>query len=166
MKSRTLKLCLLRHAKAIRDNVTPDFERPLASKGRQDIKAVAEQAAELDIGIKLILFSSSKRTTETALALAEIACPEAERVAAEELYGCTGSTLWEELAPFLTVFDSLVVVGHNPAISDLARMLGNKKHARDLKTSEFVVFEADIESGAAPHPSAFSRTARLSKPKS
>jgi len=58
-------LVLLRHSKAVPPESMPDFERPLADRGRADARAAGRYLVAEGIEADLVLCSPSQRTRET-----------------------------------------------------------------------------------------------------
>ena len=117
-------LYLLRHAKSSwSDPTLPDEERPLAPRGRRDAKRVAEHLVQLGIEPELVLCSSARRTRET-LELIRPALDATTSVALEaELYAATADTLLEHLRAVPDGVASVLLIGHNPGLQDLALLL-------------------------------------------
>jgi phosphohistidine phosphatase len=118
-----VRLLLLRHAKALRDGAT-DAERPLAPEGRKAAASMGHAMKEAGYVPERILCSPSRRTRETLLGvLPELltGLPEnAQITLVPSLYN-TGPEAY--LAAVRTLGDraaALLVIGHNPAIQELA----------------------------------------------
>ena len=118
-------LYLGRHAKSSwSDPTLPDFERPLARRGRRDAKRVAAHLRRCGIEPALILCSSAARTRET-LELLRPALGEARIRIEDELYARSGDGLRERLRAVDDAVDSVMVIGHNPGLQDLALALAS-----------------------------------------
>jgi phosphohistidine phosphatase len=115
-------LILMRHAKSAWDNdATPDFDRPLAPRGRRDAKAMSALVAR-DFRPDRILCSPSRRTRET-LALLTPALGEAiDVVYLDALYDHPGDYT-DVIAAHGGQARRLMVLGHNPAIQATALAL-------------------------------------------
>lgn len=120
------QLLLLRHAKSSRDDVTlPDRDRPLNARGRQVAANMREAMRQLGLTPDLILVSPSCRTLQTLEALEPWDdTPLTEHVAA--LYLGNAGQLLAVLHEVSETVRSVLLVGHNPGMHDLARELAGE----------------------------------------
>jgi phosphohistidine phosphatase len=120
-------LYLLRHAKSSWDDPTlPDHDRPLASRGRRASRIVAEHLREQAIAPSLVLCSSSRRTRETLRLISAGLDEEGEVKIEEGLYATSAGGLLARLQAVEPDADSVMLIGHNPAIQELALRLAGK----------------------------------------
>lgn len=140
-----LSLALLRHAKSSwEDSSLSDFDRPLNARGQSAAPLMGRKLAELDIIPELILCSTSKRTRQT-LESAMIAAEEingarasvgdkkAPRIVFEDdLYLASSMDLFRRLRAIPSGPETVLLVGHNPGLQDLAAMLAGKGDAKSL----------------------------------
>jgi phosphohistidine phosphatase len=118
-------LYLLRHAKSSWDDpALPDRERPLASRGRRDAKRIGEHLRRLGITPALVLCSPAVRTQET-LDLLRPALVEVAAEVEEQLYGASSETLLERIHSVPDDVGSVLLIGHNPGLHDLALALAS-----------------------------------------
>ena len=119
-------LHLLRHAKSSwDDSAIPDRKRPLAPRGRRDAKRIAKHLLQLEIQPEFVLCSSAARTRET-LELVRVALGKRSNARVEdELYGATAEQLLERLRLVSTATASVLLIGHNPGLQDLALLLAS-----------------------------------------
>ena len=119
-------LYLVRHAKSSwSDPTLPDQERPLARRGRRDAKRIAKHLLRLGIMPELILCSPTQRTRET-LELVRPALGTTATVRLEaELYAASAETLLERLRAVPEEVASVMLIGHNPGLHDLALLLAS-----------------------------------------
>lgn len=115
------RLILLRHAEAGPPG-GGDQERPLTERGREMARGVGRRLRELDLRPDLALVSAARRTRETWECLAEGWDAITVRIE-ERLYVGAADTLLEVLRETETQFGTVLVVAHNPAVEDLARLL-------------------------------------------
>ena len=122
----THTLYLLRHAKSSwSDPALADEERPLAPRGRRDAKRVREYLVRLGIEPSLVLCSPARRTRQT-LELLQPALGAATPVLIEaELYGAAAEELLERLRAVPGDVASVLLIGHNPGLQDLALLLAS-----------------------------------------
>jgi phosphohistidine phosphatase len=118
-------LYLLRHAKSSwADPTLLDHERPLSPRGRRDAKRIADHLLRLGIAPALVLCSTSRRTRET-LALVRPAL-DASTVSIESmLYAASAETLLERLHAVPEEVASVMLIGHNPGLEDLAVLVAS-----------------------------------------
>ncbi len=129
------RLYLLRHAKSSwKDQRLADHERPLAGRGRRAAKAIRRHVKEQGIDPELVLCSTAKRARQTLEGIEPALGRGAVRVEAE-LYGAGSAALLARLQHVPARVRSVMVIGHNPALQDLALLL-----ARDGSTELEVKF--------------------------
>ncbi len=121
-------LTLLRHAKAaVQLPGQEDFDRPLTERGRTDAARMGKFLAELSLDLALV--SSAARTTETwNIASAGFTTPLQSTVE-QSLYLCRPAHLIERLRAITPDRQSIVVVGHNPCMQEVALWLAGKTKA-------------------------------------
>jgi phosphohistidine phosphatase len=113
------RLYLLRHAKSSWDDPgLADHDRPLAPRGRRAAKAIGRHLREQGIEPELILCSTAVRARQT---LERLGLAGAQF--APELYGAGASALLAGLREVPPEVASVMLIGHNPGIQDLARLL-------------------------------------------
>jgi phosphohistidine phosphatase len=115
------QLFLLRHAKSSWDeSELVDHDRPLAPRGRRAAKLIAEHLGREGVTPALVLCSSARRTRETfervAPALGEGISVQIER----GLYAASEQRLLERLRAVEDGVESLMLIGHNPGVEQLA----------------------------------------------
>jgi phosphohistidine phosphatase len=130
-------LYLLRHAKSSWSNPTlRDHERPLAPRGLQDAKRIAKHLRQLEVRPALVLCSSATRTRET-FGLIQPALGDASVQVEEELYAASSDALLERLRAVPDEVGSLLLIGHNPGLYDLALLLASTGAERDRLEAKF-----------------------------
>jgi phosphohistidine phosphatase len=113
-------LYLLRHGKSSwEDAGLPDHDRPLAPRGRHAAKLVAEHLRRELTPIDLVLCSSARRTCQTLEGIARAIGDDVPVQVERELYSAHGDDLLGRLRRVPTATQSVMVVGHNPAIQEL-----------------------------------------------
>jgi phosphohistidine phosphatase len=117
-------LFLLRHAKSSWDDPElADHDRPLAPRGQKASKAMGKYMRTEGIAPDLILCSSALRAQQT-LELIALGDDDAKVLIEPELYGASASDLLERLRQLPDETTSAMLIGHNPAIQDLAHIDG------------------------------------------
>ena len=119
-------LYLLRHAKSSWDDPSlPDHERPLAPRGQRDAKRLAAHLPRLGCLPELILCSTAARTQET-LELARLASAASTVLIEDGLYAATTDELLARLRDVPETVGSVMVIGHNPGLQQLASTLASE----------------------------------------
>ena len=100
-----------------------DFDRPLASRGRRATARLARAMQETGLRFDLVLCSSAERARETWGRIAEAMGSRAPTDYEDGLYLGDAEALMARLRGLDPTVDSVLVVGHNPALETLARRL-------------------------------------------
>lgn len=118
-------LTLLRHAKSSWDNRgLADHERPLNNRGLRDAPEMARRIHAAAIRPSLIVSSPATRAWETAKVLAsEISYPIEFLQRDNKLYLASLDTLLDFVGTLDVGFNNIVVVGHNPGMTNFANFL-------------------------------------------
>jgi phosphohistidine phosphatase len=131
------RLFLLRHAKSSWDDPSlDDHDRPLTRRGRRASKLIAKHLRRERIAPSLVLCSSARRTRETlerVLPTLDAAHVRVER----ELYGASAEELLRRLREVPPTLDSVMLVGHQPAIQELAVHLAGEGSGLDRVRQKF-----------------------------
>jgi len=130
------QLLLLRHAKAEAARAgLPDVERPLSASGRASALEAAQSIAHTGLPIDAVLSSPAVRARDTALILAT-ALDIVSLVRFEPtMYPGAPGTLLALLQRCDPQARSVLMVGHNPGISELAQQLASGGPALELRTA-------------------------------
>jgi phosphohistidine phosphatase len=117
------QLLLLRHAKSSWDDPRlSDHARPLNARGKRAAQAIAEAMHTLGLVPDVVLVSSARRTLQTLEALTPIeGGPIIEPM--DELYLAPWPRLLELLRGVPETARSVLLVGHNPGMHELAMAL-------------------------------------------
>ena len=117
------QLLLLRHAKSSWDDPNQsDHARPLSPRGRRAAQAMRQAFRDLGLAPDLVAVSSARRTMQT---LEELE-PWDETPLVEPtdgLYLAAAPAMLQALQTVSPTVRSLLVVGHNPGLHELAVML-------------------------------------------
>lgn len=115
------RLFLMRHAKSSWDDPgLADHDRPLAPRGRRASKLIADHLRRERIGPSLVLCSSARRTEETWERIASGLHEETEVRIEGDLYAASSGALLARLHRVKDEAESVMLIGHNPAIQELA----------------------------------------------
>lgn len=116
-------LVIARHGEAGWESGVSDFDRELTMKGRGEAKRIGENLVPFGVFDQLI-HSSSIRTTQTAgIISSTLDQKNIELISKPELYNCDLVCWKKELAGFSDSTNSIIIVGHNPALSELVAEL-------------------------------------------
>ncbi|MQW86615.1 SixA phosphatase family protein [Sinorhizobium saheli] len=119
----TRRLMLLRHAKSAWPEGVADHRRPLADRGRKAAPATGAFMARQGLIPDLALVSTARRAQETWALVAE-ALPQA--VAARDavgIYEVSASAMMDVVRRVEPTVETLLLVGHNPGLAELALLL-------------------------------------------
>ncbi len=120
------RVYLLRHAKSSwKDGSLPDRERPLAGRGKRGAKAMARHLEAERIRPDLVLCSSARRTRETLELVKGAWGDGVETKVDEALYGASEPELLAHLKALPEEVGSVMLIGHNPGLEDLALALAS-----------------------------------------
>ena len=154
------RLYVLRHGKSVRDIPSPpDHDRPLAPRGERAADRIARHLRDQGISPDLILCSSSLRTRQTLDRLAPSFGPETTVKVERALYEAPAAGILERVRRTPDEVGSVMLIGHNPGLQDLALMLAGRGErlpmlkekfpTGGLATLEFEGGWADLAEGSA-----------------
>jgi phosphohistidine phosphatase len=149
------RLYLVRHAKAGgRDTPTPDFERPLNRRGERDVPMIGERLARRAVRPDRLVASGAVRAMSTARALADVLKYDVKTIDEDNrIYAADAGDLLALVRGLRNDWESVMLVGHNPAITDLVNALTDEiiENVPTCGVLE-IIFDADdwtrIEVGA------------------
>ncbi|MGI9289884.1 MAG: SixA phosphatase family protein [Gammaproteobacteria bacterium] len=123
------RLILLRHAKSSWDNPNlRDFDRPLNKRGQRDAPSMGVLLKNNDIRPDVIISSDAKRAQTTArLVAAEIGYPDDDIRLNNALYLSSPNTMLDVLASEAANDKNVMLVAHNPGMTDLANYLSDAR---------------------------------------
>ncbi|WP_229116718.1 SixA phosphatase family protein [Actinomyces bovis] len=123
----------MRHSKASHD-APSDIERPLTKRGKDMAEALAKELAHRVGPVDLLLVSPAARASQTARPLINRLSPGEVRVEAA-IYETGPSGVLDLINTVPETAASIVVVGHEPTISSLARLLHDADDAQAAEIS-------------------------------
>ncbi len=137
-------LTLVRHAKSSwSDSNLSDRQRPLNKRGKNDAPVMGRRIAEHGIRPSLIVCSPAKRAWSTAKLIArEISYPIEFLQREDGLYLASLDEFLDVLVAQDKGFNSIMVVGHNPGITDFANFL-SPGLTQNLPTAGVVCVQID-----------------------
>lgn len=133
---------LIRHADA--EDKGPgqkDFERNLATKGKQDAQLMGKKQKMRGLEPDLIVTSDANRAYQTAKVFAEYLGYDENRIKTDhKLYQSDSQQIMDTLFALDDDLQTVIVVGHNPEFSELVIELSDEK-ADVLPTCGIACFE-------------------------
>jgi phosphohistidine phosphatase len=145
------RLVLLRHSKAAAGSA--DIERPLADRGFEDARAVGRWLISLGISPDRVVVSTALRAQQTWETAAAALAANLPTVVDPRIYDNSVEDLLAVIRGTPAAVATLVLVGHNPSMGELATVLddGNgdpvarEAIARSYPTSGVCVFDVSTE---------------------
>jgi len=168
------RLLLFRHAKAERSIPGgPDRERNLVERGRKDAARIGAYMAVHTLAPDRVLVSPAARTQETWKHVAKAFKPAPPATLVEQLYDATPHAILAAIQDMRkNTTHTLLVIGHNPGLQELALMLiaSGDVEAREslrekLPTSGLVIIDFAVDHWDKLHPHS-GRLERFVTPKS
>jgi phosphohistidine phosphatase len=149
------RLILVRHAKSSwKDLSLKDFDRPLNGRGKRNAPMMGKRLMSSGILPDVVVSSPAKRAWTTALLIAgEIHFKQEDLIADPEVYEADQETLLGIIGNFSADWQAVMLVGHNPGLTELADWLSDREF-ENLPTCavcgiEFTVASwADITGGS------------------
>jgi phosphohistidine phosphatase len=132
-----------------------DFDRPLTPRGLDDALATGRAIHASGIVPSLLVASSARRTEQTARILMEqLGLPVDRLRLLDSLYNAEASALHGAIEASLGEDDVVLLVAHNPGISELARLLAGADAAPSFRPAEWRVFPRWAVTPAGDTPTA------------
>jgi phosphohistidine phosphatase len=149
------RLTLMRHADAQwKDPEVADFARPLNRRGHSEAELMARRLIELALIPDLIVTSSARRAAQTAEIIAHALSLLPRTIRYEEALYLGGAQdilkLVRTIGPRVS---HLMIIGHNPGISEAAHLLVPDREMEGLSTAALCSITFDIEQWSAAAPS-------------
>ena len=149
----TKRLYILRHAKAMPGNGMSDAERPLAPRGEEDAKALGRAMKAKNYQPECAVCSPAQRTKQTLEGiLTALKTPSTSYQ--DIIYDGTHNDIFSLIQRTDDQHNSLIVVGHNPMIHQLAASLADQDSSfysrltTGYKPGTLSVFDCDIDNWA------------------
>ncbi|HEX6183201.1 MAG TPA: histidine phosphatase family protein [Pyrinomonadaceae bacterium] len=137
-------LYLLRHAKSSwKEPGLQDFDRPLNNRGREAAPLVGQLIRKGKLRIDLLLSSPAVRARQTAALVKEAAGLSAELLYDERIYEADAERLLEVVRQAADSVDVLMLVGHNPGMEELLKLLTGEEE--QMPTAALACVALDVE---------------------
>ena len=139
-------LILVRHGKAEnREKSINDFKRSLTSEGKADSIKMANYLLNAGISPQFIVTSSAARAIETARIFADVLKTDKKNLfPTKTLYYSSAKTILDQICRLPETLLSVMVVAHNPGISDLNRGL-SAGESFYMDNSQVTILEYEAE---------------------
>lgn len=122
------RLILIRHAKAVEEDVGGDHARPLGERGKNDAAALGQWLAAQGLVPDMALCSTATRTRETLERLGT----NIPTVLSDKLYLATPNEMLTQIQATDDAVTTLMVVAHNPGTHALlATLVGDYANEAD-----------------------------------
>lgn len=142
-------LYIVRHAKSSWDDTElSDFERPLNERGKRDAPRMGKRLKEKSFTADLILTSPAKRALSTAKRIGKVIGYDSDKIKKDRrLYHADDDTILDVLQHLKDKHHTLMLVGHNPGLTDFVNSLMDEEMDIDnVPTCGVVAFEIKINS--------------------
>lgn len=136
------KLIVVRHAKAsLGEPGIRDFQRPLSERGVNDSALMAHHLLDKKIIPECIVSSPALRAYTTAKQFAKtLSVKDSNFNTERDIYEASCDALLDTVWGLDDAYDQIMLVGHNPGLSDLIRCLVTG-HGNELSTCEISVIQ-------------------------
>ena len=140
-------LFIVRHGEAVtRELDIPDYGRPLADRGIFDSHITAQHLRNTGVKVSLIVSSPAPRALQTANLFAQYLNYSKNKIRKRKaIYEQTENALIRIIHSVDNAHKSLMLVGHNPSFTELARFLV-ETFDQDIPTSGTVGVDLPIDS--------------------
>ncbi|HEY4651523.1 MAG TPA: histidine phosphatase family protein [Pontibacter sp.] len=140
-------LYILRHAKSSWEfEELSDHDRPLNKRGRDDAPLIGRELASRGVLPGLIISSPAVRAITTAnLVGKELGYNPDDIVIDERIYGADKNTLLEVVQETPVEHESVMLVGHNEALTEFANLL-SPETISSIPTAGVIALAFDCES--------------------
>jgi phosphohistidine phosphatase len=137
-------LLLLRHAKSDWDDPgLLDFDRPLATRGRQDAPTIGKALKKRKPLPDLIIASPAVRARETIEAVIEAAKLDIQPQFDESIYGASSDELLALVRRLPKTSSCVLLVGHNPGFEELVGRLTGAYEPMPTAALASIAFQVD-----------------------
>jgi len=136
-------LFILRHAKSSWENTDlSDFDRPLNERGLKAAPLMGEVMRKNQFQPEIILSSPARRAAQTATLVKENAQIKCKIKSEERIYEASPARLLKVISEQDEKNEPLMLVGHNPGLEGLIKILTNEVH--QMPTAALAVIDLKI----------------------
>lgn len=141
-------IIIVRHGKSSWELDVSDRERPLKTRGKSDIKLVANQFVKDNLVPKYVFSSPAKRALSTCrIFIKSLSLPESKIEVVEDLYDFGGESVIKFIKNLPDNYDEIMIFGHNHAFTSISNIFGSI-YIDNLPTSGLVKINFEIDSWA------------------
>ena len=160
------RLTLMRHANAQwKDPQISDFDRPLNRRGSSEAEAMSRRLMELQLIPTVVVTSSALRAQQTADIVArELGVATRNLRTDESLYLAPAEDILKVVQTTGPRIPHLMIVGHNPGISEVAKLLAPLPPGEELATAAVCTLTFDVRSWAHVEPGTLRESQRETPP--
>ncbi|MBU0924963.1 histidine phosphatase family protein [bacterium] len=137
------KLYIVRHTQKEEALQHDDYDRELSPEGLEKAKKIAQNFANKNLPIDLIVASPARRTKITAEIFAQALDYKKSIMFNEVLYMAFVNELFETIFYTFDSVDSMLLVGHNPSLTALAITLVGFKEKFEMGAIMEINFDCD-----------------------
>ncbi len=140
-------LYLMRHAKSSwKDPSLADHQRPLNPRGEKAAPRMGKRLKKKGVELDVIFSSDAKRAMQTAAAMADVlGLPPNDIRPDPKLYNAEPDAIFKAVNQFDDQWENVMVVAHNPRITDLANRFYSEPIA-NIPTAGMVELRFDAPS--------------------
>ena len=139
-------ITFLRHSKSSWDYDILDIHRPLSPIGIEKIKKTANSSKDQFIYSEIIFTSSANRALYTSILLAKNLSINLNKIKiCDELYTFNFIEVMEFIKSIDNVYSNVVLVGHNPAYTEISNYFSENK-ILNLPTARWFCLKFDTDS--------------------
>ncbi len=140
------RLILVRHAKSSWEHDVIDHQRPLKVRGFKDAEIVSNHLKNSELKIDLALSSDAMRAKTTAhIFVKNLDISQDHFDLNHNLYDFSGENLIRTIKECDEKISTLMIFGHNYALTDFVNTYGNK-YIDNVPTSGVVIIDFKIDS--------------------
>lgn len=140
-------LTIVRHVEA-KPDLTLDIERDINEAGQKNLEKISALLIEKKLSLDRIICSNAKRSKVTAEFIAQRLDLNPDMLVFEpKLYLAYISDVIKIIKAVPNEINSLMIVGHNPSITELARLVTNQYYEA-LYPGSVVCLDIEVESWA------------------
>jgi len=138
------KIYFLRHAKSSWKKPVIDYDRGLKKRGKNDAKLIADYISTYLKKPQIVISSGAKRALKTAKIVSK-ELDIKDILINDRLYDSSIDEYLKVIRETSERYNSVMIVGHNPVISDTVVKLTNNHRFDWLPTSAVVVVECEVK---------------------
>ena len=141
-------LYVVRHAQAVDHSLRiDDFSRGLTEQGRLEAIEIGNYLFQQKTQLQEIISSSAQRTSSTASILAERLSFDLKKIEfKDEMYQASVKLLLDIISNLSDDLTSVMLVGHNPTISQLVDYLSMEEEIENFPTCTVAALQFELES--------------------